>query len=92
MTTQDRIYTHSNNGELHKYISPDVLPKKLGGKIEKFDNSECYDSLMKFDEYFQDVNKMVLANKDKLKWWGENILTFNIWKDKQYYEWHSVHL
>ena len=64
---QDRIYTHSKNEDLHKYISPDVLPKKLGGKIEEFNNKECYASLLKFEEYFQDVNKMVEANKGKLK-------------------------
>jgi len=64
---KDRIYTHAKNEELHKYISPEALPKKFGGKIEDFNNSECSASLYKFEEYFQDVNKMVLANKDKLK-------------------------
>ena len=76
---QDRIYTHSKNEDLHKYISPDVLPKKLGGKIEEFNNKECYASLLKFEEYFQDVNKMVEANKGKLKWKEYfDILLYNI--------------
>jgi len=63
---KDRIYTHTSNAELHAKISPEALPKKLGGKLE-LDNSVCLDALLKFEEYFEDVNKMVLANKDKLK-------------------------
>ncbi|XP_067140064.1 clavesin-2-like [Centruroides vittatus] len=53
-----RLHFHSSGIEsLHKFISPQHLPVEYGGQLPPLDVTECNESIMKFQEYFEDNQK-----------------------------------
>ena len=40
-----------------------ILPEEFGGSCGKFDNSECFETIMAMKEYFEGVKRMADDNK-----------------------------
>lgn len=49
---KNRIYFHDDVSSLHKYISQEILPESLGGRLSDTPNQDFYDSLLNNDESF----------------------------------------
>lgn len=52
------IIFHNDNTSLHKHISPDILPSDFGGRAGPFDNSLCYEAIMKMEDFFEELKNI----------------------------------
>ncbi|GFY73656.1 clavesin-2, partial [Trichonephila inaurata madagascariensis] len=49
---QKRIFIHGENlKNLHKYISPSILPQEFNGELGPFDNSTWHNNILKKNEW-----------------------------------------
>lgn len=44
--------------ELHKHVSPKILPDEYGGATGPFSNKDIHAAVMKHEKYFEEVKEM----------------------------------
>ena len=49
---------HNSLEELHKYVSPAILPSEFGGTVGPFSNQKIHEAVMKQEKYFKEVQEM----------------------------------
>ena len=65
---QNSIFFHNSLEELHKHISPKILPVEYGGAMGPFSNKDIHATVMKHEKYFEEVREMADKYNAKHSW------------------------
>ena len=63
--SQEHITFHNSLSGLHKHVSKDILPEDLGGTDGPIESDKIRESIMQFDDYFEEAKKVYDDNKDR---------------------------
>ena len=55
---QNNLLFHNSVEELHKYVSPSILPIEYKGEMGPFSNKDVHSAIMRHEKYFVDVKAM----------------------------------
>ena len=59
------MFFHNSVEDLHKHVSPKILPGEYGGEAGPFSNKDIHAAVMKHEKYFMEVKEM--ADKYNIK-------------------------
>ena len=65
---QNNLFFHASLEELHKHVSPSILPDEYKGEIGPFSNKDVHSAIMRHEKYFVEVKEMADKYNNKHSW------------------------
>ena len=65
---QNNLFFHASLEELHKHVSPSILPDEYKGEIGPFSNKDVHSAIMRHEKYFVEVKEMADKYNNKHPW------------------------